>query len=96
MRPLGLGLYILYRHDEIIFIGTCAASIRARLFDHLEGKDEACKQSATHYRCEESQDLGTEQDHLIEEYKARYGVRPKCNENPFHVFLLDSSGGEEQ
>src|SRR5688572_18845627 len=46
------GLYGLFRHGELIYIGSSGVSIRSRLQRHFNGYEGRCTQMATHYQRE--------------------------------------------
>jgi hypothetical protein len=81
--PASPGVYLLYRHHRLIYIGLAAAggSIREQLRHHLRGAGGLCTRAATEFDYEISEDpVG-----LFRHYVAVYldttgGLLPECNE----------------
>jgi hypothetical protein len=81
--PASPGVYLLYRHHRLIYIGLAAAggSIREDLRHHLRGAGGTCTRAATEFDYEISQDPVS----LYRHYAAVYldttgGLLPECNE----------------
>jgi hypothetical protein len=78
------GVYLLYRHHRLIYIGLAAAgaSIRERLQHHRRGHGGPCTQSATEFDYEASTDPVPLYRHYVAVYlDATGGLMPDCNED---------------
>ena len=78
------GVYVLWRGDTMLFIGSAPDggrnSIKADLLAHLRGERGTCTQAATHYGWELSQNPKERELELLKEYAARHRSYPRCNE----------------
>jgi hypothetical protein len=80
--PEAAGVYALYASGEVIYYGVARgglAGIRARLGDHLAGREGPATQWANEYRCEAAADPIARQNELLDEYLAAHGRLPRCN-----------------
>ena len=77
--PDNAGLYALWQDGVMIYIGR-AASIRARLVEHLQRRVCPCTEQATHYSWELSLRPATREVEVLEQFKQRHGRLPRCNE----------------
>ena len=75
------GLYALWEEDELIYLGraSLAATIRARLTEHLERRLCPCTERASHYSWELSLRPATREVEILEEHTAQFGRMPRCN-----------------
>lgn len=90
--PIALGVFILYREDEIIYIGTSAGGIRKGLLNSFNGTYGVCAHSATHFRWEITDKVVAIKDQLLDDYKKQHdGIEPPCNVNREHIFIDDTS-----
>ena len=76
------GVFALWAHDELIYVGraTDSATIRRRLGEHLERRHE-CTAEATHYSWELSLRAATREAEILQDYMAQIGKKPRCNES---------------
>ena len=78
------GVYVLWRGETILFIGSAAddtrGSIKADLIAHLKGERGLCTQEATHYGWELSQQPKQRELELLKEYLERHRSYPRCNQ----------------
>src|SRR5260221_9450755 len=77
------GVYVLWRGDTLLFIGSApdrGRSIKADLLAHQKGERGSCTQEATHYGWELSQDPKQRELELLQEYVDRHRSYPRCNE----------------
>ena len=80
--PTDIGVYALYRHGELIYIGKADSrgGIRSRLLCHKRGDEGRCTQQATSYKRERHSDPLAREIYLQEEYLRKYGGLPLCND----------------
>lgn len=80
--PSEPGVYALWEEDELIYLGraTPAATIRARLIEHLERRLCPCTERATHYSWELSLRPAAREVEVLQEFMAQFGRMPRCNE----------------
>ena len=77
------GVYVLWRAETIVFIGSAPAtreSIKAELLAHLNGERGPCTQEATHYGWELSQNPKERALELLKEHLERHRSYPRCNQ----------------
>jgi hypothetical protein len=77
------GVYVLWREDTVLFIGSApksGRSIKADLVAHLKGERGPCTQQATHYGWELSQNPTQRERELLDEHLERHKAYPRCNE----------------
>ena len=79
--PNRYGVFILYKSDEVIYIGWGVPTVRGELRGALKTKFGPCVAKATHFQCKQSSDYLNEYNRLIDEYKAHRCALPPCNEN---------------
>jgi hypothetical protein len=79
--PRDLGVYLLYRGEDVIYIGR-AASIQSRLLEHLDGTVCECSRQATHYSWEIVLQPRVRELELLQEQRDRAGTLPPCNAHP--------------
>jgi hypothetical protein len=81
--PSQQGLYALWEDDELIYVGRALASgtIRECLSEHLDRRLGPCTEKATHYSWELSLRPATREVEILEEFLARFGRMPRCNED---------------
>ena len=79
--PTDIGVYALYEHRELIYIGKGEGQegIRTRLQYH-RNRNNPCTRNATSYRCERNRDPAQREIHLLEEYQKGHRRLPRCNE----------------
>lgn len=79
--PQEPGVYALWEHGELIFLGRASVSetIRARLSAHLAGADLPCTRSATHYSWALSLQPAAREAEVLREFRLRFGRLPRCN-----------------
>jgi len=79
--PTDAGVYALYDEGVTIYIGRGDGTngIRARLQAHKRGDEGKCTQGASAYRREVCTNPVTRERELLQEYKAAYGMLPRCN-----------------
>lgn len=79
--PTDAGVYALYDHRELIYIGRGEgqSGIRTRLLYHMS-ENNPCTADATSYCCERSSNPARRERYLLEEYEKRYHRLPRCNE----------------
>jgi len=78
--PEASGIYALWEHDEIIYLGR-ASGIREALLRHLEKGYCPCTQRATHYSWELSLRPAARELELLQAFQARHQRLPRCNED---------------
>jgi hypothetical protein len=81
--PASPGVYLLYRHHRLIYIGLAAGggSIREHLRQHLRGLGGPCTRAATEFDYETSSDPVALYRHYVAVYvDISGGVLPECNE----------------
>jgi hypothetical protein len=81
--PASPGVYLLYRHHQLIYIGLAAggANIREQLRQHLRGLGGPCTRAATEFDYETSSDPVALYRHYVAVYvDISGGVLPECNE----------------
>jgi hypothetical protein len=81
--PASTGIYLLYRHHRLIYIGLAAAggSIREHLRHHLRGAGGSCTRAATEFDYETSDDPVALYAHYVAVYlDTTGGLLPECNE----------------
>lgn len=79
VAPGNPGVYALWQEGEMIYVGR-AASIKARLVEHLRQDLSPCMRGATHFSWELARRPATRELQLLEEFRNRYGRLPRCNE----------------
>jgi hypothetical protein len=82
--PASQGVYLLYRHHRLIYIGLAAVggSIREQLRHHLRGVGGACTRTATEFDYETSVDPVALYRHYVAVYlETSGGLLPECNEH---------------
>jgi len=77
--PSERGLYALWEDEELIYVGR--GSIRERLSEHLNRRLCPCAEKASHYSWELSLRPATREIEILEEFLARFGRMPRCNED---------------
>jgi len=81
--PEGHGVYALYDGDILIYYGRAAGdgvTIRSRLQSHYAGNEGSCTKGATHYRRETTNSPKHREKELLDEFEAKVGRLPRCNE----------------
>ena len=81
--PASPGIYLLYRHDQLVYIGLAAGggSIREQLRQHLRGLGGPCTRAATEFDYETSAEPLALYRHYVAVYlETSCGVLPECNE----------------
>ena len=78
--PALAGVYVLHQHGQVIYIGKAERSIRTRLVSHFNGSEGPCTQSATHFEYELSSSPAAREKQLLQQYVARFGRLPRCND----------------
>lgn len=76
------GVYALYDHDDLIYIGRShgqSKTIRTRLQDHKDGRAGQGTRKATLYRQERCDDPVARKRELLTEYISAHGGLPRCN-----------------
>lgn len=76
--PRDMGVYILYRGSEVLYIGR-AVSIQSRLQDHMDGAVCECSRRATHYSWELVLQPHLREAEMLQEQRERAGALPPCN-----------------
>jgi hypothetical protein len=74
--PAEAGVYSLWDGEELVYYGH-AASVRARLLEHFEGRLPAT--SATHYSWELCADPAAREAELLAEHQRVFGRLPRFN-----------------
>ena len=77
------GVYFLYRHGRIIYVGIAVrgSGIRQELTSHLQGAYGACTRAATTFDYEVTRDPVVASRQYLRAHMARHGGRlPPCNE----------------
>jgi hypothetical protein len=77
------GVYALYDGDILIYYGRASGdgvTICSRLQSHFRGDEGPCTQGATHYRREMTESPKHREKELLDEFAARFGRLPRCNE----------------
>ena len=77
--PGNAGIYALWQDDELIYVGR-ATAIRERLLEHFHRHLCPCTENATHYSWELSLNPAAREAQLLQEYQAKNGRLPRCNE----------------
>lgn len=83
VAPDSAGIYLLYQHGELIYIGRATGgltTIRSRLMDHMRGDCGPCTTIATHYAYEIRPDPIAAEVAYLAEFKRVNGVLPRCND----------------
>ena len=79
--PEGSGIYALWEHGEMIYIGRAnGMTIKEALLRHLEKGHCPCTTDATHYTWELSLRPATRELEVLQEFEARHQRLPRCNE----------------
>jgi len=80
--PTDTGVYALYERGKLICIGKGDGKdgIRVRMQSHKRGDEGRCTQRATSYRRERSSNPSVREVYLLEEYLAKHGALPRCND----------------
>ena len=76
--PRDMGVYILYRESEVIYIGR-AVHIQSRLQEHMDGAVCECSRQATHYSWEIVLQPQVRELELLQEQLEHSGALPPCN-----------------
>lgn len=80
--PDSEGVYALYDHDVLIYIGRSTGSsdtVRTRLHSHKNGYEGRRTRRATLYRLELCDDPASRERELLNEYRAANGELPPGN-----------------
>jgi hypothetical protein len=77
--PDSPGVYALYDHDEIIYIGQSEKSIRSRLSDHKSGNGASGTVSATDYWREVCSSPPEREAELLRWFYSENNRLPRCN-----------------
>jgi hypothetical protein len=83
VAPPTSGVYFLYRHDRVIYIGIAVqgSDIRQELEKHLSGAYGPCTSSATAFDFEETRDPVVASREYLRAHMAQHrGCLPSCNE----------------
>jgi hypothetical protein len=83
VAPAGPGVYFLYRHHQVIYIGIAVhgTGIRQQLEKHLEGVYGQRTRRATAFDFEETRDPVVASREYLLAYMAQHrGRRPVCND----------------
>jgi hypothetical protein len=86
VSPTSPGVYLLYGHGRLIYIGLAVngSGIRQELQSHRRGAYGSCTQAASAFLYELSADPMALHRHYLTEHRERYGGRlPPCNEPAF-------------
>lgn len=79
----GPGVYKLYHHKDLIYIGWTDTDMRLEIGAHAEGARQPCTMMATHYWYEKNA-LGKARDRaltLLQDYIREYCRLPRCNQH---------------
>ena len=80
--PRDAGVYALWEGEELIYYGRAMGgetTIRSRLLEHFEGRDDLLTGRATHYSWEVCADPVAREAALLAEYERMFGRLPRCN-----------------
>ena len=80
--PDDMGVYALWRNEELLYIGRAMGgtiTIQSRLLEHLSGASCACSREATHYSWEIVLQPAARELELLREQRAAAGEIPPCN-----------------
>jgi hypothetical protein len=80
--PGDMGVYALWRHDRLLYIGRAmggGTTIQSRLLEHLKGQSCACSREATHYSWEIVLQPAVRELELLQEHRREAGELPPCN-----------------
>ena len=80
--PKDLGVYVLWRGDELLYIGRAsggASTIQSCLAEHMSGSRCACSRAATHYTWEIALQPALRERQLLQEARKAAGELPPCN-----------------
>jgi hypothetical protein len=83
ISPAAPGVYLLYKHGRLIYIGAAVngLGIRAELESHRCGARSGCTQAATAFLFEVCAEPLRLQRRYLDEHRALHGGRaPACNE----------------
>ena len=83
VAPDAPGVYFLYRHGRVIYVGIAVrgSGIRQELTSHLQGAYGACTRAATSFDYEVTRDPVVASRQYLRAHMARHGGRlPPCNE----------------
>ena len=79
--PDQAGVYALFKHGDLTYIGSATGSIRSRLRRHYNGDEGSCTQAATQYKREVTTNPLSRETALLNEYKDDHnGNLPDCND----------------
>jgi len=80
--PEFIGVYVLWRGDEPIYIGRVSenGTIRAALLEHQDGARGTCTMRASHYSWELTVWPNSRETELLSEFHRRYGRDPECQQ----------------
>lgn len=82
LAPQATGVYFLYRHGRVIYIGVAVhgSGIRQELERHLQGAYGSATQAATSFDYELTRDPVVASGEYLRLHEARHGGRlPTCN-----------------
>jgi hypothetical protein len=82
LAPEATGVYLLYRHGRVIYIGVAVhgSGIRQELERHLQGAYGGATQAATSFDYEVTRDPVVASGEYLRLHQARHGGRlPLCN-----------------
>jgi hypothetical protein len=75
------GVYVLWEGDEAIYIGRSGSrTIRACLYEHLEGKRGGCTRTATHYSWEITIWDSARETELLSLFTRENSRDPRCQQ----------------
>ena len=80
--PDDVGVYALWRNDELLYIGRAiggSVTIQSRLLEHLSGASCSCSREATHYSWEIVMQPAMRERELLQEHRSAAGQIPPCN-----------------
>jgi hypothetical protein len=77
--PGGPGVFELYDHGDVIFIGYSSTSVRAELRRHFNGDAGAITQAATAFRAVPSRHASKRHNELMAAYRAQRSALPLAN-----------------
>lgn len=81
VAPAAPGVYFLYRHVRVIYVGIAVrgSGIRQELERHLQGGYGPCTQIATSFDYQETRDPVVASREYLQAHLAQHGRLPCCN-----------------
>ena len=79
--PEDRGVYVLWHHADVLFIGEADENLKSVLAEHLEGARGECTRAATHYSWEITSLDSLLESELLAECLSDREAPPRCQES---------------